>query len=76
MNSTKLYTHLVPNCNQENTKGEFVENGEGVKDYVWQRQKTIFLLKKNIMKKKLKDLHSFEPGQYLLTKTNKGIGSW
>ena len=46
MNSTKLYTHLVPNCNQENTKGEIAENGEGVKDYVWQRQKTIFLLKK------------------------------
>ena len=51
MNSTKLYTHLVPNCNQENTNGQFVENGEGVKDYVWQRQKTIFLLKKNNEKK-------------------------
>ena len=75
MNSTKLYTHLVPNCNQENTNGQFVENGESVKDYVWQRQKTVFLLKKN-NEKKLKDLHSFEPGQYLLTKTNKGIGSW
>ena len=51
MNSTKLYTHLVPNCNQENTNGQFVENGEGVKDYVWQRQKTVFLLKKNNEKK-------------------------
>ena len=38
--------------------------------------KNDFSIKKIIMKKKLKDLHSFEPGQYLLTKTNKGIGSW
>ena len=38
--------------------------------------KNDFSIKKKIMKKKLKDLHSFEPGQYLLTKTNKGIGSW
>ena len=59
MNSTKLYTHLVPNCNQENTNGQFVENGEGVKDYVWQRQKTIFLYKKKIMKKKLKRFELF-----------------
>ena len=59
MNSTKLYTHLVPNCNQENTNGQFVENGEGVKDYVWQRQKTIFLYKKKIIKKKLKRFELF-----------------
>ena len=46
----------MPNCNQENTNGQFVENGEGVKDYVWQRQKTIFLYKKKIMKKKIEKI--------------------
>ena len=31
--------------------------------------KNDFSIKKKIMKKKLKDLHSFEPGQYLLRQT-------
>lgn len=35
----------MPNGNEENGNGQTVDNGEGVKDYVWQRQKTIPLRK-------------------------------
>ena len=36
----------MPDWNEKNGNGQTVENGEGVKDYVWQRQKTIPLCDK------------------------------
>ena len=35
----------MPDWNEENGNGQTVENGEAVKNYVWQRQKTIPLRK-------------------------------
>ena len=35
----------MPDWNEENGNGQTVENVEGVKNYVWQRQKTIPLRK-------------------------------
>ena len=40
----------MPDWNEKNGNGQTVENGEGVKDYVWQRQKTIPLWDKGAMK--------------------------
>ena len=38
-------------------------------------KKRFFYKKKNNEKKKIKRFALFEPGQYLLTTTNKGMGS-
>ena len=44
----------MPDWNKENGNGQTVENGEAVKNYVWQRQKTIPLKKIKREKKNFK----------------------